>query len=86
MKHPYTGENATELTAPMLEALHNCNARDPHPFNIRSIPTAQALMSRGFVQRVGLGAPLSVNSQYTITERGRTAYRITKRLSLGAQQ
>jgi hypothetical protein len=81
MQYPPTGENATELTAPMLEALHGCNASDPKAFNIRSIPTAQALMSRGFVQRIGLGAPLSVNSQYVITERGRTAYRITKRLA-----
>lgn len=84
MKYPPTGENASELTAPMLEALHGCIAADPKPFNIRSIATAQALMSRGFVQRVGLGAPLSVNSGYVVTERGRTAYRITKKLSLGA--
>lgn len=84
MKYPPTGENATEPTAPMLEALHGCLAVDPKAFNVRSVATAQALMSRGFIQRVGLGAPLSANSQYLITERGRTAYRITKRLALGA--
>lgn len=83
MKFPPTGENATEPTAPMLEALHGCLASDPKAFNIRNVATAQALMSLGWVQRVGLGAPLSANSQYLITERGRIAYRITRKLAIG---
>jgi len=75
------GETATPLTAAMLEALHGCFAAAPKVYNIRTVSTAQALMKRGFVQRVGLGAPLSANSCYVITERGRTAYRIAKRLA-----
>lgn len=83
MRYPPTGENATEPSAAMLEALHGCLASDPKPFNIRTVSTAQALMSRGWVQRVGLGASLSANSQYLITERGRTAYRITRKMATG---
>lgn len=84
MKYPPTGENATELTAPMLEALHGCDAVYPQAFNIKNVTTAQSLMRRGFVQRIGLTAPLSVNSQYVITASGRTAYRISRKKALGA--
>lgn len=83
MKYQPTGENATEPSASMLEALHSCLASDPKPFNIRSVATARALMQRGWVQRVGIGAPLSANSQYLITNAGALAYRITRKLAIG---
>jgi len=81
LKYPPTGENATELTAPMLEALHGCFAADPHSFNIRRPPTAQSLMDRGFVVCTHRADPSAANWEYKITERCRTAYRIAKKLS-----
>jgi hypothetical protein len=81
MKDPHTGETCRHLSALMLECLHGCYTSDPKPYNIRTIPTAKALMLMGMIERVSLSVPISVNSGYVITERGRTAYRITKRLS-----
>jgi hypothetical protein len=83
MKYPPTGENATELTAPMLEALHGCLASHPVPFNIRRPSTAFALLTRGFVVLVGQSIKGYADGVYTITERGRIAYHITKKLAIG---
>jgi len=84
MKYPPTNERATALTHTMLEALHGCDAAYPASFNIRLPQTAQSLMDRGFVVCTHRADKSPANHEYKITASGRTAYRIARKLALGA--
>ena len=80
MKAPYS-ENVYDVTAPMLEVLHQLLNAEPHAVNIANMKTAVALVNRGWVMRSEIAARLDTRSTYFITRDGRKAYNIAKRMA-----
>lgn len=79
MHDPRTGEAAYALTEVMVGAMGEIAATECRAAFIGNLGTARALLSRGFVEPAVRGMQAGEPGVlYRLTERGATAYRISK--------